>query len=393
MHDQTCTPRFGRRILTPSGTLARIAAALAVRLVFVVAVVGSCETFHVFAAGGGSPSLDGLPAPSAALSRAVALTNQAAEAGAAEQRDRRLDEARQTLEVFLKAEPTHADAPRALIQLGIVHTARGQGLWQAAQRATDDAARKDTAAQSRDAFRQAESSFSEALDRLRTLVDGFPKFIEPGDPAIGRREALKAQLLQALMYHAGVVEELAGTFAPESPESRDHFQAAADRYERIYKDYRTLLAGLMARLKQGQCYHRLGNTRRALGLYNDVLTQPSDLEALRRLRVTAMYLSLEGWTGEHEKMYELAFSQGEEYLTHLRPEERAWPEWQAVRFYTAQGYRLAADGLPAGRGAERDQWRGKSLEHVDRLVSEAGPYQEAARQLASAWREADRGGR
>lgn len=344
-----------------------------------------------FAAGGanGSSSPSGIAAQSPAVAQAVALTAAAQEAATLDERRRRLDQARRFLEAFLRSQPTHPDAPRAEMQLGIVHTTQGQGLWGAAQGVEDAEARRTMTSAARDEFRKGEGAFSAAIDQFRTQIEAFPKFIEAGDPAIHRREALKAQLLQGLMYHAGVVEELAGTYPPDSSEYRDSFQAAADRYEQIYKDYRTLLAGLMARLKQGQCYHRIGNTRRALGLYNDVLTQPSDLEALRRLRVTAMYLSLEGWTGDQEKMYELAFSQGEEYLTHLRPEEVAWPEWQAVRFYTAQGYRSAAAGLKPDRRAERDLWRGKAQSHLETLAAEPGPYRETARRLASDWKAAD----
>ena len=98
--------------------------------------------------------------------------------------------------------------------------------------------------------------------------------------------------MQSLMYYAGAREELALTYPVDSAEARDSFQVAADRYDQIYKDYRTFLAGLTARLKQGQCYKQLGDTRRALGLYNDLLTQPDDLPVLHRLRVSAMYLSV-----------------------------------------------------------------------------------------------------
>jgi hypothetical protein len=125
-----------------------------------------------------------------------------------------------------------------------------------------------------------------------------------------------------------------------------------------------------------------------LGLYNDLLTQPDELEALRRLRIAAMYLSLECWTTEQEKLYELAFSQGEEYLTQARPEERSWPEWQAVRYYTARGYLLAAEGLGAAgltgdRAADRRAWLDRAAEHADGLAKTASPYQKAAAELAA----------
>jgi hypothetical protein len=206
--------------------------------------------------------------------------------------------------------------------------------------------------------------------------------VPPDTPEHAKREALKGMVIQVRMYHAGVVEELAATYTADGDEARDLYKAAADRYEAIYRDYRVLYAGLVARLKQGQCYRNLGDTKRALGLYNDVLSQPDELTALRRLRVTAMYLSLECWSTPQEKLYELTFSQGEEYLAGVRPEERSWPEWQAVRYHTARGYRLAAESLPADRRAERADL----LEHARRWAAAAGetdgPYRAAARALA-----------
>lgn len=345
----------------------------------------------------GAPGAGDAPAPGAlsdnapVVVRAAALTAQAQSAATTDECLQTLDAARQLLEKFLREQPTHPDGPQAEMQLGIVLTTRGQQLVAKSKTTNEPAQTANLVADARDTFRSAERSFSTAIERIRGLIEAFPTFIEAGDPALAQREALKGSLLQVLIYQAAVVEELAATFPPESSDYRDNYQAAADRYERVYKDYRTLLVGLMARLRQGQCYHRLGDTRRALGLYNDVLTQPADLEPLRRLRVTAMFMSLEGWTGEHEKMYELAFSQGEEYLTEQRPEEKAWPEWQAVQFYTAQGYRLAADALPPARAADRDAWRTQARAHLEPLMSSEGPYREDARRLAAAWESRDAG--
>jgi hypothetical protein len=139
----------------------------------------------------------------------------------------------------------------------------------------------------------------------------------------------------------------------------------------------------VARLKEGQCYKNLGNTKRALGLYHDILSQPDDIDQLRRLRVTSMYLSLECWTSVQEKLYELAFSQGEEFLKQLRPGEASWPEWQAVRFHTSRGYLLAAGTLGPDRTEERSDWLTHARGHIAPLVDAAGPYREAARQLAA----------
>ena len=298
-------------------------------------------------------------------------------------RTRVLAKAQNLLETFLRENPTHPDAPLVEMQFGVVLTTQAKGLAADAQAAADEPGRAMLIAQARETFLSAEGYFSTAIDQLNTRYLGFPK-LNYTDEAVQRRgQRLRGELIQARMYHAGVREELAGIYPLESSEAQENYKAAADRYEQIYKDYRTLIAGLMARLKQGQCYKALGDTRRALGLYNDLLTQPDELAALRRLRVAAMYLSLECWTTEQEKLYELAFSQGEEYLTHLRPEEKSWPEWYAVRYFTARGYFLAAAGLGPERAADRQAWFRRAAEQAEQLAKEANPYQAAAADLAA----------
>lgn len=345
---------------------------------FGVATLRAADDLKTTATGAGLPD-----AQVSIIAEAGDLIRSSLTAPDAAARIRVLGKAQNLLETFLQDNPTHPDAPLVEMQYGVVLTTQAKGLAADAQAAADEAARAMLVAQSRETFLSAEGYFSTAVDQLNTRYLGFPK-LNYADEAVQRRgQRLRGELIQARMYHAGVREELAGIYPLTSAEAQENFKAAADRYEQIYKDYRTLIAGLMARLKQGQCYKALGDTRRALGLYNDLLTQPDELAALRRLRVAAMYLSLECWTTEQEKLYELAFSQGEEYLTHLRPEEKSWPEWYAVRYFTARGYFLAAAGLGPERAEDRQAWLRRSAEQAEQLAKEANPYQAAAADLAA----------
>ena len=329
-------------------------------------------------------------APPSVVGQAAELAQSSLTAPDAATRKRLLAKAQTLLETFLKETPTHPDAPQVEMQLGAVLVAAGRGLAGDAATAAEPAPREELLSEARRMLVAAETRLAVAIDQFRSAAKpGSQGHGDPNSTAMKRRNAARGYLMQSLMYYAGAREELALTYPVDSAEARDSFQVAADRYDQIYKDYRTFLAGLTARLKQGQCYKQLGDTRRALGLYNDLLTQPDDLPVLHRLRVSAMYLSLECWTTEQEKLYELAFSQGEEYLSGLRPEEKSWPEWQAVRYYTALGYRLAADAQPeskpaAQREADRRSWLEAAGSHAAELAEEAGPYQAAAGELAAA---------
>ncbi len=104
---------------------------------------------------------------------------------------------------------------------------------------------------------------------------------------------------------------------------------------------------LAARLQEGQCYQELGDVKRALGLYNDLLGQPDELKTLRPYKASAMYLSLQCWTAESEKLYELASIQADEFIRASSNDELIRPEWLAVRYYGALANELYAATLPA----------------------------------------------
>jgi hypothetical protein len=330
-----------------------------------------------------------LPNQIAAIDQAATLVQTAPTATPPERAVEMLAEARKLLDGFLRENPSHAETPRAEMWLGALLTTDGKAAAAKAAALESPQAKIEQLESARKSLREADQILAVAVDRLNKRLKAIPKFIEADAPEFQVRESLKATFIQAQMFHAAVVEELAATYPADGDDARRLYKAAADRYEAVYRDYRVLLAGLIARLKQGQCYRNLGDTKRALGLYNDILSQPDELTALRRLRVTAMYLSLECWTTPQEKLFELAFSQGEEYLNQIRPEEQAWPEWQAVRFHTARGYLSAAAGLPADRAGERTEMLGHAREHAAALSEADGPYRSAATALLAEVRRAE----
>lgn len=360
-----------------------------VRSILFVAVVATSTAAE--AAPGDDPLsvVGALPEQKSVVDRAAALVQAAQSSVDAAARSAQLSESHQLLDRFLRDNPTHDDVARAEMWLGVLLTLEGKEAAAAATSVDDVASRTAKLETARKTLRDADRYFATSSDRYAGRLAALPSFVPPDTPEHARREAMKGMVIQVRMYHAGVVEELAGTYPADGDEARDLYKAAADRYEAIYRDYRVLYAGLVARLKQGQCYRNLGDTKRALGLYNDILSQPDELSSLRRLRVTAMYLSLECWATPQEKLYELTFSQGEEYLAGVRPEEKAWPEWQAVQYHTARGYLLAAESLPDERADERPDLLAQARRWATAAGESNGPYRAAARTLAGDVRRAE----
>jgi hypothetical protein len=339
---------------------------------------------ETFAAGEADQS--GLPEapPQAIVEAAAAFASAQTQTDAAEQA-KLLGRAQSTLESFLKENPTHKDAALAQLQLGIVLLTTGKIDFANSKQAKAEAARDALVDSARTKMREAERLFTTVVDQLTQLTKSNPQLIQglnASEKEIRRRQRFLGNFIQAQFNHAQAVEELAATYALDSAEAHENYQTAADRYDRLYKNYRTLLAGLQARVKQGECYKNLNEPRRALGILTDITSQP-DLKPLHRLRVTATYLSQECWNLEKEKMYQLAFSEGEEYLAGLPSEEEMWPEWQAVRYQTARGYLLAATEKPKDGAANpnRAEWLAKSREHAGKLAEQPGMYQASAKGL------------
>ncbi|MCE9603683.1 MAG: hypothetical protein K8U03_02145 [Planctomycetia bacterium] len=300
-------------------------------------------------------------------------------------REKLLDGAKAKFQEFVAANPSHPQAPGAETQMGAVLVERGRAKVEQAVRPEFEKQKPALMEEARKFFDESEKVFLQAEEKFAKLLQTFPKFMTPDDPRVALRERAKGDLIQAHMFHAKGLYEKSRTFVDQSPEWKKALLTAAEKYGSIYKDYRTLIAGLAARLQEGQCYQELKDTKRALGLYNDLLGQPDDLKSLRPYKASALYLSLQCWTAETEKLYELAAIQAEEFIRGSSNEELSRPEWLAVRYYGAVANKLWSGTFPAGAKGEEATKKQRALDHAadyaEVVASATGEYQDLARAL------------
>lgn len=290
-----------------------------------------------------------------------------------------LDRASTKFNEFIAQHASHPLTASAQTQLGNVLVVRGQTMLSAAERDPAGAAqlKKDAKA----AFDQAVKIFADAEKRFKEEVESYPKFLAPNDPQVELRERARGNLLQAQLFHAAVLYEMVGTEKDRTTAAaKKMLQDAAAMYEQVYEDWRTRIAGLMARIKQGQCYQELGDTKRALGIYANILDQPAELNELRKLRASAMYLSLQCWLDPKENKLELAALKGEEFLNQSRTEEERLPEWLAVRYHTALAYKQQAEKVGKEDATHGNLLR-RAQDHVQMVANNTGSYQGPARLL------------
>lgn len=331
----------------------------------------------LFAAEAAKPAYPEFPGAFVEAFAANAFAHRTSHSAA---RNEAIADAQAGLEKFLRDEPTHYDAPYALLQLGALNITAAHGLNADARASASPAERGSLMKQARERIASADGYFSAGLKVVEERIGIGRRGHKPTiDHAIIRkREALKGWYIRSLLGQAEVSEESAATYPAGSPEARTHDRQAADKYEHIYKDFRTLVAGLSARLKQGDCLARLGEPAEALAVYNDVLSSPDDLRPVHELRVAAMAASLACLNSEASKSHEAAFLRGEEYLAQLPREEASGADASAssrrkIRYETARGYLLAA-ATPRKDGTappERAAWLAKAEEHAVKLTEQA----------------------
>lgn len=305
-------------------------------------------------------------------------------------RERLLDGAQVKFKEFAEKFPTHVQAASATTQLGAVLVERGRAKLEQGLAPGAGDNRGKLMEEARKYFGESEKVFTDAQKKFEEDLAKYPKFMAPNDPRVIERERVKGDLIQSHMFHAYGLYEKSRTYKQDDDKEKKLWEAAlrtaADKYGEIYKNYRTLIAGLAARLKEGQCYQELKDTKRALGLYADLLGQPDDLKPLRAYKASAMYLSLQCWNEETERLFELAYRQGDEFIKGSEPGELSRPEWLAVRYYTAVSHKnriaqLKKEKLTNEETTEKQRCFDMARQNAEIVASTQGEYQDAARAL------------
>ncbi|HVX10752.1 MAG TPA: hypothetical protein VHC22_06195 [Pirellulales bacterium] len=297
-----------------------------------------------------------------------------------------LDRARDRFADFIKTNPSNPKAATAETELGNVLVERGRSLLDQAARPANATKKDALTKQGRDMLEQAKKVFDEAETKFDARSKEFPKFIDKKKEAakFDLREQARGDLLRAQMLSAGIVRELARSYPDGSPENKKLMQDAADKYKAIYDKRRKYLVGLMARLQEGNCYQDLGDTKRAIGNYETLLSQP-DEGPMHALRTTALHLTLKCLTSDNEKNYESAVQRGDEWLEKALPADSRTPDGLGITYFTAlANYRLA-DTLTNAEDLQRKKAlllaARKQTQWVAKAPSYKNPYRDDAQQL------------
>jgi hypothetical protein len=270
-------------------------------------------------------------------------------------RDRKLDVAQSKLKAFLSANAKHELAHQAQQQLAGVLRFRADALL-APTNSTNPASpqiRKEAG----NLYDQARGMYSDAAKRLRAKLDELPKD-EEGE----KREQLGVEWLGARLNAARTMFDLASTRDP-GDDRKKLLTEAAKQSDELYSKYPQRLAGITARFYEGRCYQELGDRKKALAAYGDLIADlPESEAAYRALKTQAMKYALQCWL--ENKDYATAVDKAVPWAKGARGAELRDADWLEVKLSAATALKEFA--------AKADKNDAKAKSHLNEARELAG---------------------
>jgi hypothetical protein len=274
------------------------------------------------------------------------LLAEATRAADLEVRNDQLEKARAKLAAFAKANPNHALAAEALVQLANVLTERGMTAIFQAGEATTSAEKELKLAEARGAFGQSRTAYVDAEKPLKKLFDSFPKFIPEGDPRRTERDRAHIALMFAELYRTDLDFEEAQTYPFGSKERNELLERGVTAFEDVYKRYRQQSAGIYARMMQGKCYEEQGKLTEAMGIYKELMDHTDPGVKQYQRKISYFQTIVDGKRGEHALAVDRASAWLQAYPNAHRTEEGVGVRLELAKNILAQ--------LPNMKDSEKD---------------------------------------
>lgn len=338
-------------------------------------------------------------------------------------REQALEDARGRFEKFLAEHPDHDLALLAGSQLANVLVERGRIRADRADSASILPEQKEKLlAEARGFYTQAHTAFAQARDRLAAALKKLPDAGDtPGaatssnraatvrergttadamagplphgrgseragrdpegdgrgseegtgeDPLVRQRQ-LEGDLLRTRLFLATAVYEIGMTYPAGNPERKAKLTEAAAAYHAVYKELAAdrpepARAGLFARLWEGRCYRELGEDKKALDIFNELLESLGDAPGAREVATPTLVQTLETLVKPKVHQYTAAIEAYERWAKGLRGDEESSPDALSIKCLAGEAYLRQAATLKKADGD-----RSKMLKTARRLLRSA----------------------
>lgn len=227
------------------------------------------------------------------LEKGISLLSavQLGEAGA--DRERRLAEAKDSLQAFLAANPKHPLAPTARAQLAAAAIEQARWQAEAAIRAGKKGPEREAVmAAVRKTYSEAGEALAATEKELEATLAKVPKVTGVADARSDGRAVVSRQILNVQLISAALAADAARTQEPGEA-AKKAWAAAADRFGQVAKKYPKYLAGSLARIEEARCFKEQGDFASASAVVVDVLNSKERSEPFGIVRNKARVLAAE----------------------------------------------------------------------------------------------------
>jgi tetratricopeptide (TPR) repeat protein len=325
--------------------------------------------------------------------RGMTLIAEARQTPELERRTALFGQASQELEQFVQAHPDQPAAAEALLELANVLVDQAKQLLAQAGQIPDES----TYAEQRDKLQkdarrllaQAQPRFQQAEKFYATALDQMPKTLDPKTQGtlIAQRQEYRGREAQVSVLAGQAEFEAAATFASGSDEFIKHNDAAAKKLATLYEKYSHWLVGFYARLYEGRCYQAVGDYQRALGCYEELISQSSVHPAFRKLIATAYGYQAQCLVAQGKLDEAIANLNG--WLGGAKEDEARTAEWLFARFELGEALRSKAESSET-KPSERRGLISSARDAYRAVAAVPNDYQAAARAAATTLGPGDR---
>jgi len=288
-----------------------------------------------------NPSLDASIRETIDYERGEVLVPAAIAERQLSRRQEMLDRAKEAFERFLQEQPKSSQAVLARGRLAnvLIEQARLRML-EANREATPEATRESLRQQSRELLKTAADTYGALQGQLRSQLEEIPEELDEKKDAarIRLRDDLRAEYVHARFIVAMAAYERAQSWPEGSDERKAALREAEKSFGEVAKKYRRRVHGISALLFQGRCFQEMGDLRKALSFYEELLMLPENEPVFRPLKTKALRGAMEAWIAPEVNEIAKAVEKAEVWLDKQRPDERQDEDWTAVKWLLAQAF-------------------------------------------------------
>ena len=295
-----------------------------------------------------------------------------------EDREKALGEAERSLRKFLAEKAQHSQAALANSMLGELLFERAKSLIWKADGLESAAEKLELQQSARTLIDQAKTIYQTAADQYKAAYDAFPKFIDEtkDEDQYRLRQEAESRYLRAWFNLVRCTYERGQTFDKGSAERKNTLIEASTKFEEIHTARRTNQIGLHARLMMGKCFQEQDDVGRALGIYNEMLSHPSQSPAVESLKGIAQHYRCICLNDPQKNDHQLVIQEATAWLTTHR-QQSTTSTGLGILWEKA----IAEEKLAAAReldARQKEDLLNAALNDSRQVAKYPGPYREPA---------------